>query len=70
MNRIVLPGDILRASEAIEAIPQVDLGPPIEIPPIPPEADPKNIPEEERRWLKSEIEKSAEEKDVLLLAHN
>lgn len=70
MNKLPLSGDILQASEAIALIPQVDLGPPIEIPPIPPEADPKNIPEKERQWLKIEIEKLAEEKDVLLLAHN
>jgi len=70
MDKLVLPGDILRANEAIKAIPYVDLGPPIEIPPIPPEANPKNIPEEERRWLRTEIEKLAKEKDVLLLAHN
>lgn len=35
MTKLPLPGDILRAKEAIEMIPQVDLGPPIEVPPIP-----------------------------------
>src|SRR5260221_549031 len=55
MDRLVLPGDILRANEAIASIPNVDLGPPIEIPPIPPEADPKNISKEERYFWRSEI---------------
>src|SRR3989344_1927634 len=63
-------GDILRANEAIEMIPSVDLTSPIEVPPIPAEADPKNITEEERQWLKSEITRYMQEKDVLLLAHN
>jgi len=70
MNKLVLPGDILRASEAIEMIPEVDLGPPIEVPPIPPEADPKNIPEEERKFLKSGIRSRKKEIGALVLAHN
>src|SRR3989344_8570100 len=49
MTKIVMPGDILRANEAIAMIPEVDLGPSIEVPPIPPEANPKNISEEERQ---------------------
>ena len=67
---MVLPGDILRASEAIVMIPEVDLGPPIEVPPIPPEADPKNISEEERQFLKSGIKSRKKEIDALVLAHN
>ncbi|MDP3792643.1 MAG: quinolinate synthase [bacterium] len=70
MDRLVLPGDILLARDAIAAIPEVDLGPPIEVPPIPPEANPKNIPEEERQWLVAEIKRLAKERDALLLAHN
>ena len=70
MDKLVLPGDILRAKDAIAAIPMVDLGPPIEIPPIPPGADPKNIPEEKRQWLIAEIKRLARERDALILAHN
>lgn len=70
MNKPIMPGDILPAKEAIAAIPEVDLGPPIEVPPIPPEADPSNIPEEKRQWYIAEIKRLSKEKDALLLAHN
>ena len=43
MDKLVLPGDILLAKDAIAAIPQVDLGPPIEVPLIAPEANSNNI---------------------------
>ena len=62
---MVLPGDILPAHEAIEMIPEVDLGPPIEVPPIPAEADPKNISEEERQFLKSGIRSRKKEIDAV-----
>lgn len=70
MDRLPLPGDILRAKDTIAAIPEVDLGPPIEIPPIPPEADSANISEEERQWLSTEIDRLVLERDALILAHN
>ncbi len=62
MDKLPLPGDILRASEAIEAIPQVDLGPPIEIPSIPAEANPLNISDKERQFLHSEIKRFKKKK--------
>jgi len=70
MDKLVLPGDILPAKEAIEMIPEVDLGPPIEISPIPAEANPENISKEERQFLHSEIKRLKKEKNVLILAHN
>lgn len=70
MERLIVPGDILRAEEAIAAIHDVDLTSPIEIPEIPREANPRNISDEERRWYYSAIEREKREKDVLLLAHN
>lgn len=63
-------GDILRAEDAINAIPDVNLGPPIEVPDIPAEANSDNITEEERQWLSLEIDRLAEERDALVLAHN
>lgn len=70
MNKLLLPGDILPAREAIAMIPEVDLGPPIEVPPIPAEANPANISKEERLFWRSEIKRFKKEKDVLVLAHN
>lgn len=70
MDGLILPGDILPAKKAVRMIPEVDLGAPIEVPPIPSEADPKNISPEERMERSNKIKKLAEEKDVLLLAHN
>lgn len=65
-----LPGDILRADEALEMIPEVDLGPPIEVPPIPSDANPDNMTAEEKRWLKSEIKWRKKKINALLLGHN
>jgi hypothetical protein len=48
-------GDIFPARQAIALIDQVDLGVPIEIPPVPPEAEPADVPADEHRWLLSEI---------------
>lgn len=62
-------GDILPAHEAIEMIPRVDLGPPIEVPTIPSE----NLSEyhdDERTWLHTEIKRLAKERNALILAHN
>src|SRR3989344_2848572 len=70
MDKLVLPGDILRADEAIRAIPEIDLGPPIEVPQITPEAESTNISEDERQWLYSEIDRLAQKIDALRLAHN
>ena len=39
-----MSGDIFPAREAIDLIDQIDLGLPLEIPPLPPEAEPKNVP--------------------------
>ncbi len=70
MDKLVLPGDILPAREAIEMIPYVDLGPPIEVPPIPADANPENISAEERQFLHSEIKRLKKERNALVLAHN
>jgi len=70
MNRPPQAGDILLAKDAIAAIPQVDLGPPIEIPPIPSEANPDNISNEERQWLIGEIKWLKKKRKALVLAHN
>ncbi len=70
MDKLPLPGDILPAKEAIKMIPEVDLGPPIEIPLIPPEANPENISAEERQFLHTEIKRLKKEKNALVLAHN
>src|SRR3989344_2244636 len=69
-NLLPVSGDILRADEAIKMIPNVNLGPPIEVPEIPPEANENNISDEERQWLNSEIDRFVIERDALLLAHN
>lgn len=65
-----MPGDILPAREAIEMIPEVDLGPPIEVPPIPADANPENISTEEKQFLHTEIKRLKLEKNALVLAHN
>ena len=70
MDREIISGDILPAREAIAAIDTTDLGPPIEIPPIPPEAFPENVSGEEREWLRSEIACLKRERNALVLAHN
>ncbi|MEE9275690.1 MAG: quinolinate synthase [bacterium] len=70
IQREVIAGDILPAREAIASMDQIDLGPDIEVPPIPAEALPGGIPEEERRWLKGEIRRLKVERNALVLAHN
>src|SRR3989344_1341052 len=70
MTKLVLPGDILPAREAIEAIPTTDLGAPIEIPPIPADANPTNISEVERQFYRSEINCLKKKTNALILAHN
>lgn len=64
------PGDILPAREAIAAIDETDLSPPIDVPPVPPEALPENIPDGERAWLHSEIRRLKKDRNALVLAHN
>ena len=66
----VAPGDILPAREAISAIDQVDLSPPIEVPAVPAEAQRENIPQEERQWLQDEIRRLKKERNAFILAHN
>ena len=66
----VAAGDILPAREAIRIIDEVDLTPPIEVPLIPADAQPENIPEEERRWLQGEIRRLKQERHAFILAHN
>lgn len=72
MNKMVLPlpGDILPAKEAIEMIPEADLGAPIEVPPIPADANPENIPEVERQFYRSEINCLKRKTNAIILAHN
>lgn len=70
MSNIVSPGDILRAREAIEMIPRVDLGPPIEVPDVPAEAMPGGLSAEETQWLTPEINKKKKELNALVLSHN
>lgn len=70
MDKLVLPGDILPAKEAIAMIPEVDLGPPIEVPSIPDEAKPDAISKEEKEWLFSEIDRWQKIRNALILAHN
>ncbi len=65
-----ISGEILRAKEAIGMIDRVDLSVPIEIPPVPPEAEPDNVPTEEHRWLLSEIARLKKERNAYILAHN
>ena len=65
-----MSGDILPAKRAIELIDRVDLSLPIEIPELPPEADPDNVPAEEHRQLLAEIGQLKKEKNAYILAHN
>ncbi|HVO91819.1 MAG TPA: quinolinate synthase [Terriglobales bacterium] len=58
------------AREAIGLIDQVDLGVPIEVPLVPMEAEPDNLPAEEHRWLLKEIARLKKEKKAFILAHN
>ena len=66
----VAVGDILLAREAVALMDQSDLGPSIDVPPIPLDADPENIPEEEREWLHEEIRRLKKTRNALVLAHN
>ncbi len=66
----VIAGDILPAQEAIALLDQADLGPTIEVPPVPPKSAPEEIPEEERRFLQAEIRRLKKERNALILAHN
>ena len=63
-------GDILLATEAIRMIDEVDLTPPIEVPPISSDAYPENVPDDEHRWLGSEIARLKRERNAYILAHN
>ena len=63
-------GDIFPAVEAIRMIDEVDLTPPIEVPPVSADAYPENVPEEEHRWLDSEIRRLKKERNAYILAHN
>lgn len=65
-----MSGDIFPAKQAIEMIDQVDLPLPIEIPAVPIEADPDNVPPEEHRALLAEITELKKEKNAYILAHN
>jgi quinolinate synthase len=65
-----MTGDIFPAKQAIELIDQVDLSLPIEIPPVPEEAEPDNVPAEEHRALLAEIAELKKEKNAYILAHN
>jgi len=66
----VTAGDILPAKEAVSMIEQVDLGPTIDIPEIPPGADPEYTPVAERDRLKGEILRLKKERNALILSHN
>lgn len=63
-------GDILPAREAIALMDQTDLGPSIDVPEIPEDAHPENVPQEEREFLQGEIRRLKKEKNALVLAHN
>ncbi|MDP9131031.1 MAG: quinolinate synthase NadA [Candidatus Binatota bacterium] len=65
-----MSGDIFPAKQAIELIDQIDLSLPIEIPPVPKEAEPDNVPAEEHRALLAEIAELKKEKNAYILAHN
>lgn len=65
-----MSGDILPAREAIGSIDEVDLGVPLEIPPVPVESEPDGMAADERRWLSAEIARLKREKNAYILAHN
>ena len=65
-----MSGDIFPAKQAIEMIDQVDLSLPLEIPPVPADAEPDNVPEAEHRWLLSEIARLKKKRNAYILAHN
>lgn len=73
MDRLPLPGDILPAREAIKMIPYADLGPPIEVPEIPPENLVHEISKKEREkneFYRIEIKRLKKIRNALLLSHN
>lgn len=63
-------GDIIPAKEAMAMIDEVSLTSPIEVPPIPAEANPENVPPEEHRRLAAEIARLKRERNAFILAHN
>src|SRR5947207_14925761 len=63
-------GDSLPDKEAARMIDAVDLTPPIEVPPISPDAYPENMSDKEHRWLQSEISRLKRERRAYILAHN
>src|ERR687892_490714 len=63
-------GDVLLATEAIRMIDEVDLTPPIEVPPISSDAYPENVAAEEHAWLRAEIERLKKDRNAYILAHN
>jgi len=66
----VASGDIFPARDAIGMIDAVDLAPPIEVPAVPSETDPDNVPADEHRWLTSEIQRLKQKRNAYILAHN
>jgi quinolinate synthase len=65
-----LSGDIFPAKLAVRMIDEIDLTPPIEVPPISSEAYPENVPVDEHQWLGSEITRLKRERNAYILAHN
>src|SRR5918996_4609460 len=63
-------GDIFPAKLAVRMIDEIDLGPPIEVPPVSPEAYPENVPGDEHQWLGCEISRLKRERNAYVLAHN
>lgn len=70
MKRIVSPGDILPAKEAIAMVPHMDLKSPIMIPEIPKEAFREHIDPDMQAFYQAEIMRLKKEKDAYILAHN
>ncbi|MDA0999883.1 MAG: quinolinate synthase [bacterium] len=66
----IAAGDILPARQAILLMDQVDLGPNIELPEVPAEAEPDALSPEERDQLKEEILRLKKTRNALILAHN
>jgi quinolinate synthase len=65
-----MSGDIFPARQAIEVIDQVDLSLPIEIPAVPLESDPDNVPPADHRALLAEVAELKKAKNAYILAHN
>ncbi len=65
-----MSGDIFPARQAIEMIDQVDLSLPIEIPAVPLESDPDNVPPADHRALLAEVAALKKAKNAYILAHN